>query len=339
MSRGRIAALVVVGIVVLANLVVATSDSLRGGSPSGPASSSYATDDDGVAAMAELLRRAGHDVEPLRTPPADATLEPADTVLVLDAIGVTQDDAARLRAFVANGGRLVVGGPPGRWLAVVAPDAPEWDGRGPEVARPLAPTAETRAVRRVTGGSGGSFRLEGPALPVLGGGSGALVATMRVGRGQLVLLGDVGPLRNAWLARDDNAALALGLAGPSGRPVRFAETFHGYEDEAGVAAIPDEWLAAFALGLVAVLVFMLARGRRLGPAEPDERSLAPARLGYVEAMGALLARTGDRDGAAAVLAARAGAGELAPHAVTDAELVALGREAARIESVDERRRA
>ena len=89
MSRGRIAALAVVGIVVLANLVVATSDSLRGGSPGGPASSSYATDEDGVAATAELLRRAGHDVEPLRTSPADATLEPTDTLFLLDAIGVT----------------------------------------------------------------------------------------------------------------------------------------------------------------------------------------------------------------------------------------------------------
>ena len=66
-------------------------NSLAGGSPGGPTSSSYATGGDGLAAYASLLGRAGHPVSRLRTPLADARLDPRDTLVVLDADGVTRD--------------------------------------------------------------------------------------------------------------------------------------------------------------------------------------------------------------------------------------------------------
>ena len=58
-----------------------------------------------------------------------------------------------------------------------------------------------------------------------------------------MLLADDSPLQNAWLARDDNARLALGLAGPNTRPVEFFETYHGYGESSGLGAVPDRWLA------------------------------------------------------------------------------------------------
>src|SRR5205823_840298 len=49
-----------------------------------------------------------------------------------------------------------------------------------------------------------------------------------------------------------------------------------------------------ALAALGVLTFMLARVRRLGPPEAEERPLDPPRREYVEALAATLARTRDR---------------------------------------------
>ena len=98
------------GVLVGVNVVIAITNGLVGGTPGGPVSSSYATGSDGLAAYASLLGRSGHQVSRLRTPLAEAQLDPRDTVVLLDADGVTRDDAGALRAFVQDGGRLVVGG-------------------------------------------------------------------------------------------------------------------------------------------------------------------------------------------------------------------------------------
>ena len=47
----------------------------------------------------------------------------------------------------------------------------------------------------------------------------------------MVALADPSPVQNGFLASDDNAALALGLAGSPDRTVLFAEGAHGYGDE------------------------------------------------------------------------------------------------------------
>jgi hypothetical protein len=114
-----------------------------------------------------------------------------------------------------------------------------------------------------------------------------------LGKGRAVLLADESPLQNAWLANDDNARFALGLAGPKERPVEFFETYHGYGESSGLGAVPDRWLAMLALGFLAVVVLIAARWRRLGPAEPEERELAPPRKQYVESLGSVLERTRD----------------------------------------------
>jgi uncharacterized protein DUF4350 len=338
-SRGGRLALGAAAVVVGVNVALAALDSLGGGTPGGPSSSSYATGSDGAAAYATLLRRAGHTVSALRTAPAEARLDARDTVVLLDSVGVTADDADALHEFVTSGGRLVVGGAPGGWVADVAPGAPEWVSQDPYIGRPVAPLPEAVGVERVSAAGGGSWRREGPALPVVAGPRGALVAVQRVGDGRVVLLADTSPLSNELLADDDNAALGLALAGPAGRNVLFAESYHGYGEASGIDAIPDDWLAALGIGIVAVAVLMLARGRRFGPPEPDARALPPARSVYVDALGALLSRTRDRAAVAEAFRARAardGAGDtelevLARRPVNDDDLVASGAAFAHVE--------
>jgi hypothetical protein len=275
--------------VVALNLLLREIDSATQ-TPGGPRSSSYATAPHGLAAYAELLRRSGHPIRRLREPPAEAELDPATTVVVLDAEGLLESDSLALRRFVERGGRLVAGGSP-EGFEPLAPAAPEWQLAGRSRYETLAPVPETAGVRSVAAAGEGSWRSGGGALPVVGAGDRTLLSVTQLGRGRVALLADASPLQNRLLSRADNAALGLALAGPRDRAVVFVESVHGYGETSGLAAIPERWLWTLGALAVATLVWMLARGRRLGPPERAQRELPPPRRDYAEALGLLLART------------------------------------------------
>jgi hypothetical protein len=170
--------------------------------------------------------------------------------------------------------------------------------------RVLAPRLELSGIHQIAGASG-SWTEAGASLPLLGGSEAGLLNVARIGAGEAFLLADTGPLRNEALAFGDDAALALGLAGASTRRVAFLERYHGYGAESGLSAVPNGWLVTLGGMLAAALAFMLARGRRLGPAEAATRELAPPRRLYAEALGVLLARTRHPAAALAPLRSRA----------------------------------
>jgi hypothetical protein len=319
--------LTIAAAIVAFEVAVQALHSLTGGTPGGPRSSSYATGPTGAAAYAQLLARSGHDVARLRRTPAHERLDPRWTVVLLDPGYLTRSDALALHRFLAAGGRLVLGGAAGPLLRLVVPRAPEWR---PErtIATPLAPVPETAEIRDVRIGAAGAWR-GGGALPALGRPDSALLAVAAAGRGRALLLADASPLQNRLLARGDDARLGLALAGAPARPIRFLETYHGYGRAAGFGAIPGRWWLGFGLALAAALAFMLARGRRLGPPQAPERELTPPRREYAASLGGVLARTRDREAAVARLRERAGDPELPRPARTDADVVAIGRAAAR----------
>src|SRR6266508_5844509 len=103
--------IVLVVLVVLVNIAVSVLDSsTRGADETAPRSSSLSTGRDGLAAYAELLRQNDHGTEALRGSITDATLVPSDTLVVLDPVGLDDEDARDIRRFVERGGRLVAGG-------------------------------------------------------------------------------------------------------------------------------------------------------------------------------------------------------------------------------------
>jgi hypothetical protein len=172
--------------------------------------------------------------------------------------------------------------------------------------RVLAPRPELSGVRQLAAVESGSWGEPGASLPLLGDGDAAVLLTVaRAGAGEVFFLADSAPLRNETLAAADNAALALGLAGPPARRVAFLERYHGFGEQRGFWAIPDSWLVTLGGMLVAALAFMVARGRRLGPPEAPARELAPPRRLYVESIGTLLARTRRPADAVAPLRVRA----------------------------------
>jgi hypothetical protein len=302
-SRGWKLGLAIAGAALALNLILAGLNSLTGGTPGGPTSSSYATGSDGAAAYAALLARAGHRVTRLRQVPSAGALEPTETLVLLEPPFVLQEDASALRAFVTAGGRLVVDPGASSWLSKLEPGAPVHADAGVATARPIAPAVEVAGVDRVEAAGEGSWSELHGALPVLGQSGRAFAAVENLGRGRVVLLADDSFLHNGYLSKADNARFALAAAGAADRPVAFLESYHGYGTGSGLSAIPDHWVAAIAFAALAVLVFMLARVRRFGPPEPDARELAPPRAEYVEALGATVARTRDRTAALEALRA------------------------------------
>jgi hypothetical protein len=297
---GIIVVAVLIGINLLAKFV---SDSTGGGgTPGGPRSSAYATQNEGLAAYAELLAHEGHPVDVTRGPLRDGTLDPATTVVVLDPDTVSFDDAGVLLTFVVNGGRLITGGTAPSYFTALRQDPPLWATPArtdwTQINPSLAP------ITHVVSAGDARFSALGDSHALVGGESEALVTEAAVGRGTIVFVADPTPLQNQLLGTADNAALGLALAGGANRTVVFPEGVHGYGPSSGLAAIPTAWKVALVGLAIAGLVLMWARGRRLGPPEDSSRPLPPPRAAYVDAVGSTLNRTGSPDAALQVVATR-----------------------------------
>jgi len=285
----------IIGVIALAvalNVVALLFAAVRP-EPSGQPGSGYATQPRGAAAYAEVLRRSGREVRFLRKPLAEARLDPATTLVVLEPRPIDGGDRAALTRFVRRGGRLIAGGvDPGSLVRPALARPPRWSARGALVALASAPVPEIVGVRSIRSSGVGGFEDPGGTLPALGQDP-ALLVVARAGAGRMLLLADPTPLQNRLLARADNAALGLGLAGPQARPVVFVESVHGFGESTGLAALPKRWLWALVGTLLAGLVWMLARARRLGPAEQGAQPAAPARREYVDALALALRRSGE----------------------------------------------
>lgn len=269
-------------------------------------SSSYSTRPAGLAAYAELLTHFGHPVGRIRGDLEPAVLDPGVTVVVLDAPGLSLDEARHLGRFVRAGGRLLAGGfSADEWLEPVVEETPTASERPVPRAAPLGSAPELEGVGSVRSAGTGSWSDPGSMEPVLGRRRSVLALADSPGAGRVVALADPTPLQNHLLDAADNAAFGLAVAGEDGRPVRFAEGPHGYGRGEGLSALPRRWRLALAGLGVAAAVWLLARSRRLGPPEEEARPLPPPRRAYVDALAGTLARTRRPHEAAEPVRARA----------------------------------
>jgi hypothetical protein len=276
--------------------------------PKGPASSSYATSARGAAAYAELLEAAGRRVTRVRRPLAQRAPAPGTTLVVLGAARLAPEEAAAIGSFLQDGGRLVVAGTGELdWLeAAVGGPAPGARQAARGSAEPIGTEPETAEVGEVRTAEGGELTALDGATPILGGQGSVLAAVQDVGsQGRVIVLADPSPLQNRALAEADNAAFALALAGPGGRPVAFLETVHGY-GATGLSALPASAKWALVLLGLALVAFVWSRARRLGPVERDEHEeLPPPRAAYVDALAATLEQTKRPDAVGERLASEA----------------------------------
>jgi hypothetical protein len=201
-----------------------------------------------------------------------------------------------------------------------------WTSESLGPTRPLVPLPETAGVRTIASGTQGRFVDSGSAVPALGTARAAEAAVARVGAGRAVLLADPAPLLNNRLALRDDAAFALAIAG-EGRPVAFLESVHGYGRASGWGALPGRFRGALVLLALAGGALVLARGRRLGPAQPAGRALAPARAAYAEGLAGSLVRSGPPADAIAPVVEEARSLLLTPAGSGDDDLFAAARRA------------
>jgi hypothetical protein len=263
-------------------------------------------------------------------------------LFVLDPVGWTSADTGSVHQFLEAGGHVVVAGaPPSQALLTTmfgARTSPRWQPSPSGTAHSVGSSPVVAGITQVSGGNAGSIASAGSAVTVLVGAhsvfgvsSPGLISEAPAS----VFLASSTPLTNAFLADQDNAALALNLAGPASRSVVFDEYDHGYgRSGGGLAGLPVWWRWGLTLALGAVVVWVLSAARRFGPVEAADRALIPPRVAYADAMATILAALPDKHDAGAVrplhdeahtlLRRRAGVGTT----TEPAEVVAAARAAA-----------
>ncbi|MFJ2189459.1 DUF4350 domain-containing protein [Kitasatospora sp. NPDC087861] len=274
-------------------------------------------DRDGAHAVLALLEHQG-----LKT---DLTTDPTGHPTGADTLVLPEPDLlspAELRAVAAaRHSRLVLIAPGPAALSALAPGirSSEEDG-GPPYASVRSTAAQcslTEAVRAGTAGIGGMLYTNGSR------GEGCyprghgypLVSTPAVG-GDVIVLGTGAFLHNEELAKDGNAALALGLLGSQPHltwhlPDYTAPLAQGTRDKTFGDYVPDGWRwAGYQLAIAAVLT-ALWRGRRLGPVISENLPVVVRAAETTEGRARLYRRAKARGRAAEALR-RATAHRLAP---------------------------
>lgn len=269
------------------------------GSTQGPDGSSFVTTPRGSAAIAGTLDRLGVPTARLRTPIDEAELRPSDTLAVVDvADGAYQPgEVAAIVDFVRDGGHLVVVGE-STLVAALMDDPPRWRSAGAATASLEPPVGN--GDLNVTLNGFGSLQPGPDDEPFLVAGDGTVVGTVRpVGAGNVLWVADSLPFQNRALA--ESAPAVVAMLDPAGT-VYFDEYRHGYRESGGVwSVIPPQWRTALILGSLALVLSLIAYGRRFGPPYDTRRRLPPGREVYLEAVAGILQRSGQRATAAEVL--------------------------------------
>jgi hypothetical protein len=208
-------------------------------------------------------------------------------------------DVAAVRRFVAAGG-----------MAVLATDAGLFDGAlldafDVHVAGALGPgrypvggiafadpPAHAIALDR-----GVALSLGPGRIPLASDSGRTFVALAREGSGSFVVVGSVAPFLTAELGEPDNGRFALALAAQAiagRRAVAFDEYHHGVHPTTDVLVLlTSTWPGrALVFAGVAFFLYLVASGRRLGPAIPLDPRPPRSSLEYIRGFAGLVRRSG-----------------------------------------------
>ena len=304
MRGRRVDPLVVAGLVLLVLTLGLTALGPRAEDEDhGVTASVYDEGPGGAATLRRLIEALGARTTTLegdRFTPAIAT---ARVVFMLHASEfVSPDDVAAVRAFLRDGGTVVV---------------------AHDVELLIQPLLETFDVHFVQGVTQNRTRLVGPAFTAvpaheiqsdggrelrLGTGWDAIgtddraptVAMRAQGNGRIIVVGTITPFINSGLALADNALFATDLAlatQPGGGSVAFDEYHHGVHPAANILAVVERTWPGRALLFVMIVafVFVVLTGRRLGPPLPLDPRPPRSSLEYVRGFAGLVRRAGRQE--------------------------------------------
>ncbi len=300
-SRWWIPVVVAIAVLLLAVLLVGPAAQPPSGPPLDPGSSAP----DGLLGLVRTLEALDVEVQLTSAPPEDT-----DTRALLPVDLLTEEQREAWSSWIESGGTLIL---PDRWS----------DLHDREVRRPGFADGRVREQRRagcrempdeigmVVHDSWGELPHEPDEVACFGdegdaGDGGWLVATT-VGEGRIILLGSAAPFTNGWLAEGDNAVLAAALFAPgdADRMVLIPRDPSAEVDAGLLDLVPDGVWRLLLLLLLAVIVGIIARARRLG--QPVEERLPPVlpSAELATSVAGLTRRAGDREGAARMLRDRA----------------------------------
>ena len=224
----------------------------------------------------------------------------ASVVFLLGATEfVDEEDVTAARAFLQNGGTLVVATDAGfAETALLRAFGADLSGRAlsSEYDTTSVLAAPARANRIVLD-RGATLNLGDRWSPVARVGEQTIAAMTREGRGTVVLVSSLAPFVNALLGEGDNSRFALSLAASgfgAGRSVGFDEYHHGAHPSPELLAVLERTWLGRALLVVAgiVFVYLLWSGRRFGPPLPADPRPPRSSLDYVRGFAGLVRRSG-----------------------------------------------
>ena len=259
--------------------------------------STYDTGRNGYRALYEVLRAAGL---PVRRFERDlATLDPSVKTLIVtgyeedpSAKPLDEHDAAQLRSFVVNGGRLVAIDAEFAGKDDVTPGVGTTLRIGGNKAIALARNAYTAGVTRVSGSIGSIFSFKEPrGIPLLANDRGMVAVAYRLGRGEAVAVTAPALFGNAQLRNADNLRFAYNAIAGHGEAA-FDEYVHGYDNNLTMwAALPGPVHAAVWIALALVVIALIGANVPFAPPylsdPPDERDSSD----YITAIAELMRRS------------------------------------------------
>ncbi len=211
----------------------------------------------------------------------------------------TQLDVVAVRRFVTGGGTAVLATDVGVF------ERPLLDAFDVHVAGALGPgqypvggvAFADPPTHAIALDRGVSLSFGAGRLPLVSTSGRAIVALAREGSGSLIVVGSVAPFLTAELGEADNGRFALALAAQAiaaRRVVAFDEYHHGVHPTTDVLVLMTRTWPGRALVFagVAFFLYLVASGRRLGPAIPLDPRPPRSSLEYIRGFAGLVRRSG-----------------------------------------------
>lgn len=299
--RPRISGDVAVGIAALALVLVLALAKTLHPPPALSTPSSYDTGRYGYAAYHDLLQREHFSVRRFERDHYFLHESGIGTlILAQPAQGVTRNAVLALKAWVSDGGHLIVLAPPygGSLDALLGIPGSKALATPARRAYPFSPSLpQVRGVESVAGSFSDIFAWSASrkAVPLLAMRQGIAAMTYPLNAGRVTLITDAGLFSNSRLGDAGNARFAVQVLGVRPGAIAFDETVQGYGGGQSLwAALPvPARIAAMLLGF-ALLLAIAGNVLRFAPPVPPARDPERDSSAYITSMANLLARAGAR---------------------------------------------